>query len=94
MKVIRLPMENIKITLGDPDPKSTHGAYLGGHIKSDLSPRTDRRITEYIEPEFDGALCAIESLILAHAVAGVDVESPGYIEGITTTLDKLVNEYF
>lgn len=34
---------------------------------------------------------AIESLILAHACAGVDVESPAYIEGINTALEAIDN---
>lgn len=34
---------------------------------------------------------AIESLILAHACAGVDVESPAYIEGINTAIEAIDN---
>lgn len=36
---------------------------------------------------------AIESMILAHAIAGVDVESPAYIEGIETAIDAVINEF-
>jgi len=43
------------------------------------------------------ALCAavdaIESLILAHACAGIDISVPAYIEGIETAVQKLFNEY-
>ena len=35
-------------------------------------------------PELKAALDAIESLILAHACAGVNVESDAYIEGVRT----------
>jgi hypothetical protein len=51
-----------------------------GTISSDLHDEGDSR-----------ALDALESLILAHAVAGVDVESPAYLEGIETALDALAN---
>ena len=39
-------------------------------------------------PEFDGIL----SLILAHAVAGVDIETPEYIEGIETAAQSIANK--
>ena len=31
----------------------------------------------------------LESLILAHACAGIDVANPAYVSGIETTLEKL-----
>ena len=40
------------------------------------------------------AMDALESMILAHAIAGIDVESPAYIEGIETTCDALSNNSF
>jgi hypothetical protein len=36
---------------------------------------------------FNAAMDGIESLILAHAIAGIDVESSEYIEGIKTAVD-------
>ena len=39
----------------------------------------------------DSALDAIESLILAHACAGIDVCSPAYLEGIETAIDAISN---
>ena len=35
---------------------------------------------------------AIESLILAHAVAGIDITTPAYIEGIETAIDAIINK--
>jgi hypothetical protein len=37
------------------------------------------------------AVDALESMVLAHAVAGIDVESPAYLEGIETTVLALTN---
>ena len=47
----------------------------GGSISSDL---------EDYDP-FD----AIEAIVLAHACAGIDIESPAYIEGIETAIDAI-----
>ena len=49
-----------------------------GTIKSEL---TDEGV----------AMDAIESLILAHACAGVDVKAPKYIEGIETAVEACWN---
>jgi len=43
------------------------------------------------EGETDPSIDAIESLILAHAIAGIDVQSPAYIEGIETAIDAIDN---
>lgn len=47
----------------------------------------DCKITSELQDESNGdltnvAFCAIEATILAHAAAGINIESPGYIEGI------------
>jgi len=36
---------------------------------------------------YNSAIDGITSMILAHAIAGVDVESPEYIEGIETAVN-------
>ncbi len=38
-----------------------------------------------------GMIDVLESLTLHHAVAGVDIETPAYIEGIETVLDAITN---
>ena len=35
---------------------------------------------------------ALESMILACAVAGIDIESPAFVEAVETVLDKIGNE--
>lgn len=47
-----------------------------------------RQITALL---WNTAIDALESLILAHAVTGVDVQSSAYIEGIETALDAVKN---
>ena len=43
--------------------------------------------------EYTASMHAIESIILAHAMAGIDVSTPAYIEGIETAVEKCAN-YF
>jgi hypothetical protein len=43
------------------------------------------------QEELLAALDAVESVILAHACAGVDVESPAYQTGIETALEAFTN---
>jgi hypothetical protein len=56
----------------------------GGKITSDLKHANDKRTVQ-------AAMDAIESLILAHAVAGVDVASPAYVEGIEIAVEACWN---
>jgi hypothetical protein len=56
-----------------------------GTIASDLKGDGDN-------PQLTAAMDAIESLILAHACAGVDVASPAYVEGIETAVETCWNK--
>ncbi len=40
---------------------------------------------------FNGGVDVITSMVLAHVMAGIDIETPAYIEGIETALDALGN---
>lgn len=48
--------------------------------------------TDY-DLELEGAINAFESLILAHACAGIDVASPAYTEGLRSSLEAITNHY-
>lgn len=52
-----------------------------------LANKSRRPDQIHMFPEFDG----IFSMILAHAIAGVDIESPAYIEGIETAVEAVGN---
>ena len=41
--------------------------------------------------EFNAMMDAIESMVLAHALAGVDITSHAYMEGLETALDACGN---
>lgn len=58
----------------------------GGVIESSLHGDDD-------SSEATAALDGLESMILAHAVAGIDVSLPAYLEGIETAVDAIWNRY-
>jgi hypothetical protein len=81
---IKLPCHGIVITLGPPDPDKP-GAFLGAALTSDLTPIGG-------EPGvWRGAMHAVESLVMAHAAAGVDVQSTAYVEGLETAVEAITN---
>lgn len=41
--------------------------------------------------EYDAAMDAIESIVLAHHCAGIDVTTPAYLEGIETAVEAIAN---
>lgn len=80
--IIETIFGSLRLELADPDPVT---GQVTGEILSGFA--------DAAEP-FDSGVDAvdyIESLILAHACAGVDVQSPAYIEGITTALEAIDN---
>ena len=87
--LITLPVFNILITI-TPDGG-------GGSITSDIHEdevgreHSDEDISE--ADLFNAAMDGIESMILAHAIAGVDVESPAYLEGIETAVEGCANNF-
>ena len=76
VRVIELPVFGILINLMDGGK--------GGGISSLLHE-------EDAPDEYNAAIDAVESLVLAHACAGVDVESPAYLEGIETAVQAIAN---
>jgi hypothetical protein len=77
----------------------------GGAISSDLNeskperPSQEDEVLEAWEEEckqideYNAAVDGIESLILAHACAGIDIETPEYIEGIETAAQAIGNNF-
>jgi hypothetical protein len=84
-KTIDLPCFGITVTLE------------GGHqgtITSELSD-TEGEIDpdDILVMELNASINAIESMILAHAIAGIDITTPAYIEGIETAVMKCMEVY-
>lgn len=66
----------------------------GGDISSDLKEHTAEEATDawLDEIEYNCMIDGIESMILGHAVAGIDIETPAYIEGIETAVQGCANQ--
>ena len=80
---IQLPCYGITVTLARENGVEEPGS---GSIVSDL-----REHKTAANRQYNAAIDGLESLILAHACAGVDVESPAYVEGIETAVDAIAN---
>ena len=79
-QIITLPIYNIFIVL----PNEGGGTITSVGLKVE-------NVEDHEDMEYNSAIDAVESLILAHAIAGVEVDSPEYIEGLETTLDAICN---
>ena len=77
MKTINLPTYGIVLNLTDEG-----GSIEGGELQDEAA-----------SPEYRAAIDGLLSVILAHACAGVDVESPAYLEGVEVAVDSIANEY-
>jgi hypothetical protein len=80
---IELPCYGITVTLARENGGEEPGS---GSIVSDL-----REPTTAANRQYNAAIDGLESLILAHACAGVDVESRAYVEGVETAVDAIAN---
>ena len=61
------------------------GRPIAGSIVSELQEN------EIDDQVYNGAMDAIESMVLAHAMAEIDVTSNGYIEGLDTAVNACAN---
>lgn len=88
-KTIELPVGDIVVTLGEPD-SDKQGCYLSGKVCSNLKVGPEDQDPEEAKV-WNAGIDVLESLVLAHACAGVDVTSPAYIEGLEAVLDAISN---
>ena len=58
---------------------------ITGTITSDLK----EPVRSAADRLYNAAIDGLESLILAHACAGINVGSPAYVEGIETAVDAI-----
>lgn len=79
----------ITVELSDPDSAGRRT----GHITSDLRDPTSEAIAagEDSESDYNYAVHGLESLILAHACNGVDIESGPYVAGVIDAIVAIAN---
>lgn len=61
-----------------------------GSITSELH---DKAVSTPMAQLFNAAMDAVESMVLAHACAGVDITSPAYLEGLESAVDTMANQF-
>lgn len=91
MKTVEVPIQGgIIINLGPPDPDNPKrfscGSITEGTLKEDC-----RCGDSALDNLFDGMMDALESILLAHACAGIDVTSPAYVDGLETAINACAN---
>jgi len=82
MKTIKLPCFEMVLELGDKG---------GGSIVSDL--HDDRAMDTPAHNLYNACMDMVESMVLAHACAGIKVDSPEYVEGLELSVQSLINNY-
>ena len=86
VRKICLPCHGITIRLHwDNSPDRPGSGSIASDLKSPVGTIADRL--------YNAAIDGLESLILAHACAGVNIESPAYLEGIETAVDALAKQF-
>lgn len=100
-KTIKLPCYGIVVVLTDLELHAlTPNRYGGGSINSDLKEEPDIEglmSSSVIAKEikecniYNASVDALESIILGHACAGMDITILAYIEGIETAVQALAN---
>lgn len=85
VKTYTIPKYSITVEVID-----MNGA-TGGGIKSELKKHIfDGEPTES-DFELHGAVHAIESVILGHACAGIDIGSDAYVAGLDSAVEAILN---
>jgi len=69
----------------------TYGITLEVDVNGTSSITSTLRIDGY--NGYNDAIDGLESLILAHACAGVNIQSPAYLEGIETAVEAISNHH-
>jgi len=84
MKTIRVG-SYLTIDLDNPDPDQPERSLSGSLVESRLKDDTEE------DHPFNLMMDAIESLVLGHACAGIDVSSEAYVDGLETALNACSN---
>ena len=87
IKIIKLPCHGIVLNLRENGGSGISSSLCRYFELPNEVDRADCCNTAALETAVD----VIESLVLAHACAGVDVQTPAYVKGIETTVEALAN---
>jgi|TARA_R110000851_G_scaffold63075_2_gene144383 hypothetical protein len=86
MKTINLPIYDIVVTITEDGG--------GAAITSNLKEKAEGDSTEKQSiNNFNAAMDGIESIVMAHASTGIDIESDSYLEGIEAAVEGCSNNF-
>ena len=84
-KIIEITQFGIRIELGKENSEDHWGGTITSNLKETCQDDDPDEIAGY--DRYNDMMDALESIILAHACAGINVGTPLYIEGIQTACD-------
>jgi hypothetical protein len=85
-------MKRIVISIGADRLEVELNGKGGGTVKSNLAlPASNRDYPKAVRERYNGAIDGIESLVLAHACAGIHVQAQAYVEGIQASVEAANN---
>ena len=85
-KEIKLPIGGIVVTIDyDEEGRPISGNIIDTELKTENQDEEDEL--------YNAAMDAITSMVLAHAMAEVDITSKGYIEGLETAINACANNF-
>lgn len=82
---------NISFSFGEYSVEIKLDPHGGGTIKTNLKDEEAANDGDDDAIEYNRAIDGLESLVLAHACAGVAVTDPKYVEGIAVAVDAIFN---
>ena len=82
VRVIELPCHDIRLELTEGGVGTITSSLFDGESGFDDG-----------DIEYESACDGIESLVLAHACAGIDVTTPAYVAGLTTAIDAITARF-
>lgn len=85
-KEIKLPIGGIIVTIDyDDENRPISGSIIHSELKAEKEDPEDEL--------YNAAIDGIASMILAHAMAEIDIQSNGYIEGLETAIESCSNNF-
>lgn len=85
-------MKRIEIRVGEDCITLRLDGEGGGAVQSTLQiTESDADFEAEYRQDYNSAVNGLESLVLAHACAGIDVRDARYVAGIGTSLDAISN---
>jgi hypothetical protein len=89
MKIVKLPY-NIQVNLDKPNASGRRGAGIMHNLREEAD-RSDTKAEARDKAYYNCRIAGLDSLILACASAGVDIESQSFREAVTSAIDAIGN---